>query len=129
MWLSQITKPLNGLLKKGVKWAWEKAKQTAFEKLKKQVTEEPVLMQPDQNKQFEIKVDASNYAIGTVLMQKDDKKVLHPVAFFSKTMNEAQWNYDVYNRELLALCHDPDPYPNYLGFSYDADYPPDFFED
>ena len=27
------------------------------------------------------------------------------------------------------LCHDPDPYPDYLGFSYDVDYPPDFFED
>ena len=65
--------------------------------------EEPVLMQPDQKKQFEIKVDASNYAIGVVLMQRDDKKVLHPVAFFSKTMNKAQQNYDVYNHELLAL--------------------------
>ena len=88
---------------KGVKWTWEKAEQTAFEKLKKQVTEEPVLMQLDQKKQFEIEVDASNYAIGVVLMQKDDKKVLHPVAFFSKTMNKAQWNYNVYNHELLVL--------------------------
>ena len=60
-------------------------------------------MQLDQKKQFEIEVDASNYAIGVVLMQRDDKKVLHPVVFFSKTMNEAQRNYDVYNCELLAL--------------------------
>ena len=60
-------------------------------------------MQPDQKKQFKIEVDASNYAIGTVLMQRDDKKVLHPVAFFSKTMNKAQRNYNVYNHELLAL--------------------------
>jgi hypothetical protein len=71
--------------------------------LKRQVTEEPVLVQPDQKKQFEIKVDASNYAIGAVLMQKGDKNILHPVAFFSKTMNDTQRNYDVYNRELLAL--------------------------
>jgi hypothetical protein len=42
---SQIAKPLNNLLKKGVKWAWEEAEQRAFNKLKKQVTEEPVLMQ------------------------------------------------------------------------------------
>ena len=62
-----------------------------------------VLLQPDQKKLFEIEVDASNYACGTVLMQCDDKNVLHPVAFFSKTMNEAQCNYNVYNRELLAL--------------------------
>ena len=63
----------------------------------------PVLIQPDQKKPFEVKVDASNYAIDAVLMQRDDKNVMHPVAFFSKTMNDVQRNYDVYNRELLAL--------------------------
>ncbi len=62
-----------------------------------------MLIQPDQTKPFEVKVDASNYAIGTVLMQRDDKKILHPVAYFSKTMNDAQRNYDVYNHELLGL--------------------------
>jgi hypothetical protein len=41
--------------------------------------------------------------VGAVLMQRDEKNVLHPVAFFSKTMNEAQQNYDVYNKELLGL--------------------------
>ena len=54
-------------------------------------------IQPDQTKPFEVKVDTSNYAIGTVLMQKDDKNVMHPVAFFLKTMNDVQQNYDVYN--------------------------------
>ncbi len=48
-------------------------------------------------------MDASNYAIGAILMQKDDKNILHPVAYFSKTMNNVQRNYDVYNRELLGL--------------------------
>jgi hypothetical protein len=81
---SQIAKPLNNLLKKGTKWTWEKVKQDTFDRLKRQVTEEPVLMQPNQKKQFEIEVDASNYAIGVVLMQKSDKNILHPVAFFSK---------------------------------------------
>ena len=59
---------------------------------------EPVLHQPDQTKPFEVKVDASNYAMGTVLMQRDEKNILHPVAFFSKSMNEAQRNYDIYNK-------------------------------
>jgi hypothetical protein len=94
---SQITKPLNMLLKKGIKWAWGNAKQQAFEKLKKQVCKELVLMQPDQEKPFEVKVNASNYAIGAVLMQRDEKGVTHPVALFSKTMNEVQQNYNVYN--------------------------------
>ena len=74
-----------------------------FQELKKHICEEPVLLQPDQKKPFEVKVDASNYAIGAVLIQRDDNNIAHPVAFFSKTMNEAQRNYDVYNQELLAL--------------------------
>ena len=64
---------------------------------------EPVLCQPDQTKPFEVEVDASNYAMGTVLMQRDEKNILHPVTFFSKSMNEAQRNYDIYNKELLGL--------------------------
>ena len=100
---SQIAKALNDRLKKGVPWEWGKPQEDAFLKLKERICKEPVLMQPNQIEPFEVEVDASNYAIGAVLMQRDDKKILHPVAFFSKTMNEAQRNYDVYNRELLGL--------------------------
>ena len=41
--------------------------------------------------------------MGTVLMQRDEKNVLHPITFFSKSMNKAQRNYDIYNKELLGL--------------------------
>jgi hypothetical protein len=65
---------------------WETAQQMAFKKLKKQVCDEPILLQPDQNKPFEIEVNASNYAISAMLiMQMEDKGVLHSVAFFLKT--------------------------------------------
>ena len=37
------------------------------------------------------------------LMQRDEKDILHPVAFFSKSMNKVQCNYDIYNMELLGL--------------------------
>jgi hypothetical protein len=47
---SQIAKPLNTLLKKGVPWTWGKAEQEAFEELRTRVCEEPVLVQPDQKK-------------------------------------------------------------------------------
>ena len=100
---SKIAKPLNDLLKKGAKWAWGKAKKEAFEKIRDRITQEPVLVQPDQNKQFEVEVDASNFAMGAVLMQRDEKGVLHPIAYISKTMNSAQKNYDVYGKELWAL--------------------------
>ncbi len=100
---SQIAKPLNNLLKKGAKWDWNKEAQAAFKRLRERICAEPVLIQPDQRKPFEVEVDASNYAVGAVLMQRDEKGVFHPVAFFSKTMNEVQRNYDVYNKELLGL--------------------------
>ena len=83
---SQIAKPLNNRLKKGVQWTWGESEDKAFQELKCQVCEEPVLLQPDQKTPFEVEVDASNYAMGAVLMQKDDNNVLHPVAFFSKTL-------------------------------------------
>ena len=100
---SQIAKALNERLKKGVKWAWGDKENKAFQELKKRICKDPVLIQPDQKKPFEVEVDASNYAIGAVLMQRNNKNVMHPVAFFSKTVNDAQQNYDVYNCELLAL--------------------------
>ena len=68
---SQIAKPLNNQLKKGAQWIWEEPEDKAFEELKSQICDEPVLLQPDQKKPFEVKVDASNYAMGAVLMQKD----------------------------------------------------------
>ena len=100
---SKIARPLNDLLKTGVKWHWGEEQQKAFEEIKQLIMSEPVLRQPDQTKPFEVEVDASNYAMGAVLMQRDEKNVLHPIAFFSKSMNKAQHNYDIYNKELLGL--------------------------
>src|SRR6266704_4639203 len=57
---SHIARPLNNLLKKGAKWIWGEAKQKAFDELKQIVCKEPVLIQPDQTKPFEVEVDASN---------------------------------------------------------------------
>jgi hypothetical protein len=86
---SHIAKPLNSLLKKDVKWSFGNAEKVAFEKLKMLICEEPVLIQPDQTKQFEVEVDASNYAVGAILMQQDDKNVLHPVAFLLRLHPES----------------------------------------
>ncbi len=50
-------------------WKWEHKEQQAFNKLKKLVIEEPVLAHPDLTQQFEVKVDASGYAVGATLVQ------------------------------------------------------------
>ena len=68
---SRLFKPLNDLLKKNQKFEWTKAQQDAFDELKKQFTEEPVLMMPNHTKPFQIETDASKYATGAVLTQLD----------------------------------------------------------
>jgi hypothetical protein len=48
------------------------------------------------DKQFELKVDASGYTIGAVLMQRQEDGKHHPVGFYSVTLNDAERNYDIY---------------------------------
>ena len=75
-----------------IHFEWKQEQEDAFQELKQAVQMEPVLLQPDQEKPFKVEIDASNYAIGAVLMQKNDKEILHPVAYFSKSLNAAQRN-------------------------------------
>ncbi len=53
--------------------------------------------------QFELEVDASGYVVGAVLLQHKEDGKKHPIGYYSATLNEVQWNYDIYNLELLAI--------------------------
>ena len=92
-----LAQPLNELLKKEVPWEWTPARQLTFETLKERIAQAPVLTMPDYEKPFELEVDASNYALGAVLNQRDANNQIHPVAFYSSTLSAAEWNYDVYD--------------------------------
>ena len=58
-------------------------------------------MMPDQTKPFQIECDASKYASGAVLTQVDGNGNRHPCAL--KTFSETERNYEIYDRELLAI--------------------------
>jgi RNase H-like domain found in reverse transcriptase len=77
--------------------------QDAFDTMKKQFTEEPVLLMPDQSKPFQIKSDASKVATGAILTQLDSNIDWHPIAFMSKTFSETERKYRIYDRELLGI--------------------------
>ena len=100
---SKIALPLNALTKKGVPFSWTPAAQKAFDTLKECVTQEPVLLHPVLTNPFELKVDASGYALGAVLMQYSEDAKRHPVGFYSSTLTPAKRNYDIYDLELLAI--------------------------
>ena len=96
-------KPLNELTKKDVPWQWGPRQQEAMDNLKKKVTSAPVLRSPELDKQFEVEVDASGYAIGAVLLQQKEDGKKHPIAYYSATLNAAERNYDIYELEYLAI--------------------------
>ncbi len=58
---------------------------------------------PDYAKPFEIESDALLYATGAILLQQDTNGDWHPVAYFSQSMNPMERNYQVYDRELMAI--------------------------
>jgi hypothetical protein len=91
------------LTKKDQPFVWSKDCEDAFQTLKKRFTEAPILVIPDQEKPFFLETDASAYASGGVLMQKDDNGLLHPCGYISGTFSPAEQNYQIYDRELLAL--------------------------
>ena len=62
-----------------------------------------VLQMPDPSKPFQIEADASCNASGAILTQLGNNGAQHPIAFFSKTFTDAEKNYQIYDRELLAI--------------------------
>ena len=63
----------------------------------------PILQLPDTSKPFAIATDASKYASGGVLLQTDSNGEWHPCSYLSQSFCPAERNYDIYNRELLAI--------------------------
>ena len=100
---SKVARVLNELTKKGVQWEWTEEREEAFQKLKQLICEEPVLLMPQLEQPFELEVDTSNYTIGATLNQKDERDRWHPVAYYSTTLSETERNYDIYDKELLAV--------------------------
>ena len=91
------------LTRKDQLFEWTEACQTAFEELKQQVTAAPVLKHFDSTKEAILETDSSDYVNGGVLSQYDDEGILHPVTFYSKNMIPAECNYEIYDKELLAI--------------------------
>jgi hypothetical protein len=102
--LAKMSIPLFELLRKDVPFVWSKSCQQAFDYLKNSLTSRPILHVPDPEHPFRIECDASDFAIGAVLTQKDEisGKWL-PVAYFSRSLDAAERNYPVQEKELLAL--------------------------
>ncbi|KAL4026339.1 hypothetical protein IC575_014768 [Cucumis melo] len=97
---SKRASPLTELLKKDVHWNWDPECQAAFDGLKQAMMEGPLLGIADVTQPFEVETDASDYALGGVLLQNG-----HPIAYESRKLNAAERRYTVSEKEMLAVVH------------------------
>jgi len=91
------------MVKKDKKWEWMEKQGKAFEELKRRFTEEPVLVAPDLDKKMRMEVDVSDYAIGEVLLMEYEDNLWRLVVFLSKSLNKTERNYEIYDKEILAI--------------------------
>ena len=98
-----VARPLHDLVKKDKKWDWTDREKKMFRELKERFTKEPVLAAPDIDKKMRMEMDASDYAMGGVLSMECEDGLWRPVAFLSKSLNETERNYEIHDKEMLAI--------------------------
>ena len=100
---SNIVMPLTEMTRKNKPFTWSSSAAKAFENLKRAFTSAPILLHADLEKPFIIEADASDFAIGSILSQVGDDGKLHPIAFHSRKFEAAEINYEIHDKELLAI--------------------------
>ncbi|GJX31770.1 reverse transcriptase domain-containing protein [Tanacetum coccineum] len=113
---SQIVHLLTQLLVKDAPFIFFEECTQAFDRLKQELTQAPIMIKPDWSLSFEIICDASDYVVRAVLGQRKDKH-FQPIHYASKTMNEAHENYTTTEKELLAVVFVFDEFRQYIVLS------------
>ena len=101
----ELACPLFDLTKKGEPFIWTDRHEASFTGLQDVLTSSLVLLLPDYEKPFTLYTDASNYATSAILEQDDALGQSHPVAFYSKSLQPTEQNYEIHDKELLAIIH------------------------
>jgi len=87
---SEIACPLHALTWKSKNWSWGTASA-------------PMLVFPSKSSLFRLECDASNFATGAVLSQQQEDGLFHPIGFMSKSFSDTEWNYQIHDKEMLAI--------------------------
>jgi ribonuclease HI len=100
---AELVKHITCMLKKGAEVKWTDSAKNSFQDIKKAIIESPILISPDYSKTFYIFSFASYDTVAAVLLQKDEEDFDHPVAFFSRTLRDAELRYDPIDKQAYAL--------------------------
>jgi len=112
---STIARSFFDLTRSDKAWNWDTKKWDAFERLKTAVTTAPVLVSPQDSEPFRIEADSSNFASGAVLSQQlPGEEKWHPVAFYSKSLSPVERNYEIHDKEMLAIIRALEEWRHFL---------------
>ena len=100
---AKIAFPLHALTRKKAQFLWSADCETAFEVLKQKLVTSPSLAYPDFDKDFALETDASRLGLGIILLQYQDDKKLHPVAYVSRFVSASEASYSITDLETLAV--------------------------
>jgi hypothetical protein len=100
---SKIVQPLTLLTRKGVVFIWKEEQQKAFNALKKMFTSAPILARFNPDRDVIVETNDSDYISAVVLSLYNDDGILHPVTYFSKKHFPAECNYEIYDKQLIAI--------------------------
>ena len=109
-----MTRPLTELLKKNRIFRWNPGANAAFAALRTVFTRAPILKYFGPTLPVVLETDASEFALGTVISQRNPNGELHPIAFYSHKFTQAEENYEIYDKELLAIVDTMDRYSHYF---------------
>src|ERR1700723_2684943 len=112
---SHLARPLFDLTRNNSIWHWTETENTAFDHIRTHVTSAPILMFPDEMRPFRVEADSSDFATGAVLSQQsleDDK--WHPIAYYSKSLNAVERNYEIHDKEMLAVIRALEEWRHFL---------------
>ena len=108
-----IAFPLHGLTHKDTVFFWSDDHQSAFDRLKRSITSDPVLRHFDPSVECVVETDASDFALGAVLSQNSGDG-LRPVAFASRSLKGAELNYPIHDKEMSAIVFALTEWRHYL---------------
>ena len=111
--LPNYTDPLRELLHKKQEWAWNEKHNTAFQNLKKLISQAPVLKFCDPKKPIKISSDASKNGFGAVLLQQYGSEYF-PVAYAARSMTVAEQRYAMIEKELLGIVFACEKFHQYI---------------
>ncbi len=100
---SETACPLHVLTHKLKDWSWGAAEQQAFDALKSTVTSSPTLTFPSKSGLFCLECDTSNFTMGAILSQQQEDGLFHLIGFISKSFSNTEQNYQIHDKEMLAI--------------------------